>query len=119
MNTNRTPREIAESLLKRSSCKVQMAAVITDWHGVVSWGWNNIGSDGYGQHAEMMAILRANKGRLRNACVTVVGRYHKSRRPVHSYPCPDCVWALRDMGITKVEFVDKNRKWCTIWLQPW
>ena len=119
MNTKQSPKEIAENLLKRSACKVQMAAVISDWHGIVSWGWNNPGSDGYGQHAEMMALLRANKTRLPNATITVVGRYKKSRRLVHSYPCPDCIWALRASKITKVEFLDKDRIWRTSWLTEW
>lgn len=38
MNTSRDPRELVVDLLPRSSCAVQVAAVITDRHGIFSWG---------------------------------------------------------------------------------
>ena len=59
------PRQLAVDLLPRSTCLVQVAAVIADKRGIFSWGWNSSGVTGYGEHAEAAAIRRANKRRLR------------------------------------------------------
>ena len=51
----RDPRELAIDLLPRSTCAVQVAAVLADANGIFGWGWNSAGS-GFGEHAEAAAF---------------------------------------------------------------
>jgi pyrimidine deaminase RibD-like protein len=84
------PRTLVVDLIPRSICAVQVAAVIADSWGIVSWGWNHVGS-GFGLHAECHAIQRANKSRLkRGATLYVASVRRKHGRPIMSKPCQDC-----------------------------
>ena len=77
MEKNLTPRELALDLLDRSSCNVQVAAVLSDNHGIFAWGWNHNPTNPNkikGIHAEAHAISRSNKKRLENAVLTVAAR---------------------------------------------
>lgn len=107
------PRVLAAQLVQRSTCRVQMAAVIHDSHGIFAWGWNNIGSDGLGEHAECCAIRRANRHRLRGSHVTVAGIRKKSQRTVISLPCMDCMVALTRAKVAKITYHDKRGRWHT------
>lgn len=89
-------------LTGRSICDVKVAAVISDSHGIFAWGWNNIGFDGFGMHAEAHAIHRANRARLRNAVITVAGRRGKW---LNSKPCEACQ-ALIDKWGLRAEWFD-------------
>lgn len=115
MNIRQKPTDIALQLLSRSSCRVQMSAVVHDKHGIFAWGWNHAGADGLGEHAECCAIRRANPRRLHNATITVAGQRKKSQRPVISLPCMDCMDAILKQNITRVTYHDKER-WHTILL---
>lgn len=87
------PRQLVIDLLPRSICSVQVAAVIADSHGILSWGWNNVG-EGYGQHAENHAIWRANKRRLAGAAtIYVASRRMRGFGPkaINSRPCEECM----------------------------
>jgi pyrimidine deaminase RibD-like protein len=88
---------------------VQVAAVVVDWNGrVMSWGWNNSGRDGYGEHAEAAAIRRANPWRLKGATIYVAG---KRSKPVMSRPCKDCLKLLAGYGISRAAYTIGHGDW--------
>lgn len=90
MNTKLKPESLILKLLDRSTCKVQVAAIIADSHGIYSWGWNSSGN-GYGIHAEIHAIKRANPKRLPQSTLYVIGRRLKSGNYVDCKPCENCM----------------------------
>lgn len=104
---------LAQQLLARSVCRVQMSAVIADRAGIFAWGWNHAGTDGLGEHAECCAIRRANPTRLRGAVITIAGRRTRTGRPVVSLPCMDCMDAILKCGIATVIYHDKSA-WHTL-----
>jgi pyrimidine deaminase RibD-like protein len=85
----RDPRELAIDLLPRSICSVRVAAVLADGYGIFCWGWNNPG-EGFGQHAEAHAIMRANKRRLRWATIYVASERARNDKAIMSKPCVEC-----------------------------
>lgn len=103
MNTNLDPRELADALRSRSRCRVQVACVLVDVVGRIhSWGWNGMGPDGNGIHAEAHAISRANPKRLAGSIAYVSARWHKRGRVAPSRPCGNCEWLLKINNITGV-----------------
>ena len=109
MNTKLDPRELVASLCNRSSCRIKMAAVLSDRWGVFAWGWNGSGYDGMGQHAEEHAIGRANKNRLKGATITIAG---KGRKPVCSFPCINrCLPLILKKRIKYIVFQDADGGW--------
>lgn len=118
MNTKCSPRELAKELCKRrSTCQVQVAAVISDKHGIFSWGWNNSGN-GSGMCAEKYAISRANRERLKSSTLTVAGIRKKSGNWVEAKPCVKrhCWSLVVKYGFKKVEFTTKTGEWMEIYL---
>lgn len=107
--TKSHPRQLAIDLSARSVCRVQVAAVVSDAHGILSWGWNNPGEDGLGQHAEAHAIQRANRKRLRGATITVAGFRRRNKKAVQNLPCEACAAMIQRAGIARVEYLDKDR----------
>lgn len=95
-----TGKELAEDILERSTCNVQVGAAIEDSAGyIVSWGWNGVG-DGEGIHAECHAIQRANKQRLRYGVIYVASKWRRKGKMTKAKPCEDCArlikkWCLR------------------------
>ena len=82
---------LASEILSRSQCSVQVGAAIVDSTGrIISWGWNSMGPDGYGLHAEHHAIQRANKRRLAGATIFIASVRNRNNKVVISKPCPDC-----------------------------
>ena len=111
MNTKADPREIATTLLGRSVCSVQVAAVLRDRWGVFAWGWNTMGPEGLGQHAEAHAIGRANRSRLEGATMFVAASRKRNGRNVTAQPCSAC-WRLTGAaGIRTVFFRNGEGKW--------
>lgn len=104
------PRRLAEDLLSRSECAVQVAAVLADKDGIFSWGWNHMGTSGFGKHAEAHALERANKKRLWNSTIYVAAIRAKSKNPVLSKPCPECDYLLETYNIT-AWYRNKNGVW--------
>jgi tRNA(Arg) A34 adenosine deaminase TadA len=106
------PRQLAIDLLARSTCSVQVAAVLADRQGIFSWGWNSVG-DGFGEHAEAAAIRRANKKRLTGSRIYVASRRRKSGNPVRSKPCPMCEALLRGYELYwfDVSWRDSDGSW--------
>ena len=115
MNTKKTARELAIDICERSRCRVRVGAVLSDSHGIFAWGWNYSlcdGKDGTGMHAEVHAILRANRKRLRGARITVFGKRRKNF--VCSKPCEQCSVFIEKYKIGIVEYISKNGEWKTI-----
>jgi deoxycytidylate deaminase len=103
-------RELAVDILERSKCLVQVGAAIEDRRGIISWGWNSVGFDGMGLHAEAHAILRANKRRLAGATIYIASMRARNNKTVISKPCSDCK-RLIDKWNLHVEWRDANGEW--------
>lgn len=105
------PRQLAIDLLSRSTCSVQVAAVICDASGnsIIGWGWNNVGS-GFGQHAEEHAISRVNKGRLWYGTIYVATQRKRNARIIISKPCSQCQQLIDNWHLT-VFYRDADNKW--------
>ena len=114
MRLSGDPREIATTLLRRSTCAVQVGAVIEDGWGVFGWGWNSSGRTGYGMHAEDHALARSNKGRLGGATLYVAARRRRNGKVVTARPCPDCQGLIQNWGIGRVWYRDGNGVWCCL-----
>lgn len=103
-------KELAVDILARSGCCVQVGAAIEDGNGILSWGWNSMGFDGYGIHAEAHAIMRANKRRLRGATIFVASMRKRNAKVVPSKPCPDCQRLIDKWGL-RVVWRDSDGVW--------
>lgn len=103
------PMEVCLALLNRSQCAVQVSAVLADRHGIHAWGWNSMGGDGMGMHAELHALSRANRSRLADSTMWVCARRKRSGRPVLARPCSSCHPHLD--GIKRVTYCDGDGIW--------
>ncbi len=103
------PKELAEEILKRSICTVQVGAVLADGSGIFSWGWNHAGPEGMGMHAEAHCLRRANKARLNGATLYVASRRHRNHKVITSQPCLECQALLK--GLTRVLWRDADGRW--------
>lgn len=103
------PRELAVALLNRSSCAVQVAAVLADKWGIFAWGHNHAGRNGYGEHAEVHCINRSNPHRLHGATMYVAARRRRNNRIVTARPCEACQRAI--WGVGRVTWRDRNGVW--------
>lgn len=115
MHIHHSPRQLAQQLVGRSVCRVQMAAVIHDRTGIFAWGWNHMGLDGLGEHAEACAIRRANRKRLPGATITVAGQHARNSKWSISLPCMDCMSLIQSVGISRIVYHDKTA-WRTLTL---
>jgi len=100
VNLHAHPVDVAATLLTRSDCRIQVAAVIVDRWGIFATGWNHMGADGFGCHAEAMALQRANRSRLRGATLLVASQRKRNQKMVCSKPCEACQELLRGRGLT-------------------
>jgi deoxycytidylate deaminase len=105
------PRSLCEDLLKRSSCSVRVAAVLVDGRGAyVSWGWNSVGS-GFGKHAEVHCLERANKSRAEFAVLYVASERARNSKTINSKPCPSCQKFIKSFGVRSVWWRDVGDVW--------
>lgn len=114
MNRKRPPQEVVSKLCNRSSCNVQVGAVLVDRHGRIFAGqWNHAGPDGLGRHAEEEAIRHANPRRLPGAHLVVIAKRRKNNRWVSSSrPCEArCLLLARKHGIASIEYITKSGEW--------
>lgn len=112
MDKNKTPEKLAIDISGRSSCSVQVGAVITDRKGrLVSWGWNNTGLDGFGRCAEHSAIMRSNPKRLKDSIIYVAGFRAKNSNPVTSKPCRECQKIIAWAGISQAHYLTNSNEW--------
>lgn len=120
MNTNKNPRELTIDLLPRSTCAVQVAAVIADKHGIHSWGWNSVGPSGFGMHAEHHALIRANRKRLKRSTLYVTSARTRRKgswpNPILSKPCAECESMIRAYGVRHVIYSDNKMNWNEMFL---
>lgn len=94
------PRDLAIDLLSRSICFVRVAAVICDpYHQIISWGWNSVGS-GFGLHAEVHAIGRANPARLEYGTIYVASK--RKKKAIMSKPCEECERLIKKWHLSVV-----------------
>lgn len=110
MNKHGDPRELVVGLLTRSTCLVQVAALLVDRYGVFAWGWNHAGADGLGMHAEHHCLSRTGLQRLAEATMYVAARRRRNNRIVTAKPCPSC--QLRLDGVGRIVYRDGNGVWC-------
>jgi cytidine deaminase len=106
MNTTIDPLEFAELCARRSPCRVQVGAAISDCRGIFAWGWNHAGPDGLGLCAERMALGRANRSRLHHTTLTIVAR--RRGREITSAPCACCQRVIAVLGVPWVECQDAS-----------
>ncbi len=95
MNKHLDPKDLVVGLLDRSECAVQVAAVLVDSKGAFSWGWNHAGPDGFGQHAEVHCLRRANMSRIDKATIYVAAQRNRNGKVVLAKPCPDCAKVVK------------------------
>lgn len=91
MNRKLWPTEIAETILGRSICQVKTGACLYDGYSVYAVGWNHMGADGMGQHAEAHCISRCNRDRLRGSTIYVAATRGRNGKAIISRPCDECM----------------------------
>lgn len=109
MQKHKDPRVVVKRLLKRSTCAVQVAAVLSDKKGVFAWGINHMGPHGFGECAEIHALKRANHKRVAGAVLWVAGRRAKSGNRVNARPCAACQPVVKQC--LYVMYRDKQGVW--------
>ncbi len=112
MKKPKDPRDLAVALLSRSTCSVQVSAVLADSHGVFGWGWNNSGRDGMGEHDEVAATRAINRSRAAfEGILYVTAQRKRNWRCVTAKPCDECSKRIEALGIWKVWYRDKDGIW--------
>lgn len=111
MKKPKDPRELVVGLLKRSTCKVQVAAALSDKHGIFAWGVNHAG-DGYGLCAERETLRKCNYKRVSGAVLWIAARRKKSGNPVCSKPCAVC-WPVVKQCLYVV-YREKTGEWTVL-----
>jgi deoxycytidylate deaminase len=106
------PRALCEDLLKRSSCSVRVASVLVDGRGsYVSWGWNSVGS-GFGLHAEVHCLNRANRLRAGHfSTLYVASERARNSKTINSKPCQKCQDYIHSFGVERVWWRDADGEW--------
>jgi len=120
MNTRKPASVLAIDILSRSTYKIaRMGAVIYDNFGIIAWGWNHWHlNDGNKDvpptiHAEIHAIMRANRRRMRGATIVIACKM-RSEKNIHlAMPCEKCMKRIIKTGIKKIIFT--NHKSPTLW----
>jgi deoxycytidylate deaminase len=87
--------------MQRSICAVQVGAVLVDDYGIFSWGWNSVG-DGFGEHAEVSCLRRANLKRQPGSTLFVASQRRKHGKAITSKPCEKCQGWIEARGIEEV-----------------
>lgn len=100
---------LAKDLSGRSTIKIKVGAVVYNKREIVSWGWNNPGQ-GYGEHAESMAIRRLNNRTIQHPNLPLFISVYASRKgkPITSRPCRDCERFLRSVHIHGASYLRKE-----------
>lgn len=98
----------AKSHLPKSDCRVAMYAEIVRGGNVIARGYNKKGFNS-STHAEIDALkqlVRQKRG-AEGTTITVI-RYLKDDSFGASKPCPDCMEALLEAGVKKINYFDYN-----------
>lgn len=110
MRKPKDPKELAVAILLRSTCIVQVGAVLADRWGIHSWGHNHAGPTGMGQCAEQHCLLRANRRRLQGSILFVAARRLRTGRIVQARPCKAC-WRAIAGRVAGVHWRDGSGVW--------
>jgi len=111
MDKSAPPKLFVQAVLRRSIVNVQVGALIVDRKGrYIQWAWNSVGS-GLGLHAEVHAISRSSRRRLKGSTILVAGRWKKSGNLVTAKPCPACMAVIKAVGLAKVIYQTKTGTW--------
>ena len=111
MNTNRTPEEICLDVMRRSTCSVQVGAVLVDAMGILGWGWNHAGFTGMGEHAEVNALKRTNYHRQIGSTIYVASQRNRNQKAITSKPCERCQGWLEARGVSTVWWRGGDNLW--------
>jgi deoxycytidylate deaminase len=107
----RTPKEVCEEILKRSSCSVQVGAVVVDGAGIFGWGWNHMGENGMGEHAEVSCLRRSNHHRQSGSTLFVASVRQRTQKFITSKPCLKCQGWIESRGIKYVWWKGADGLW--------
>lgn len=116
----RDPKELVMDLLARSTCAVQVAAVVSDGWGIYSWGVNHVGFDGLGQHAEAECLRRANKKRFKEgrSVLYVAAQRKRNGKTITAKPCESCQGLIQGYRNShkalRVVYRDADGNWQTV-----
>ena len=107
MNMRLGERALAEYFAKRSGCKVQVGAVLSDNWGIFKGSWNHPGPNCRGAHAEAEALKRVNRRRLRGAKIIVAA--FRNGKMILARPCEEiCLPLLKKYNLTIMEYSTKE-----------
>ena len=108
---SRDGKRLLRKLLNRSICSVKVAAILRCEDKVVAVGWNHIGFDGLGMHAEADCLRRVNLRRLQASTLYVAAERKRNGRAVKARPCPDCERLIRGLAVGRVLWRDSDGEW--------
>ena len=112
MNTRIGEHAVAETCARRSKCRVQVGAALSDNYGIFKWAWNHPGPNCDGAHAEAEALKKVNRKRLRGAKITVAA--FRGRKMILARPCEAlCLPLLKKYGLKTIEYTTKECVWKT------
>ncbi|MBI3633154.1 MAG: hypothetical protein HY226_02585 [Candidatus Vogelbacteria bacterium] len=114
---------MALDISRRSPCRVQVGAVLSDKKGrVISWGWNHyLDAHKNTIHAEEYAFMRANPERIRvgGITLTIAGSHCNNHTWVYSRPCIErCLKLVLRHKIKNIEYTTREGKWEKITISP-
>ncbi len=107
---------------KKIDQRVTMISIITKNGRVLSIGHNNKNRLSFpyktenkypslsGIHAEMDSIRKCFKSQLKGATITIIGINTRSWNQVMSKPCEACMNAIKEVGIKRIIYFDKDEK---------
>jgi deoxycytidylate deaminase len=107
--------DLAVKMAKRSNVRThKTGAVIVSRHGeIISKGWSHpterrLRQTPFSIHAELHAILRSPREKLRGATI-YVATLTKGGNITNSKPCEACTAIIREVGIAHVVYTVKER----------
>ena len=110
----RIPKELEpllNKMIQRSICQVQVAALLVNPDfTIISTGWNHMGFNGLGEHAEVAAVRRCYKLNLPQSTIYVAAVRLRNGNIVTAKPCEACQ-RLLDKYAIKVVYRDKDGVW--------
>lgn len=101
-------------MMERSTCAVQVGAVLTVKGKITATGWNSMGPTGMGQHAEAHCISRSYRKNLYRSTLWIAAQRKRNAKTVTAKPCEVCQGLLKDVGA--VMYRDAKGDW--VRLQP-
>lgn len=107
MRKDKSLIDLVRMIAKRSTCNIQVGAIIFDRKGIFAWGWNSAGPTGMGLCAERHAIKRCNLDRINNSYILVLSL--RKNRIITSRPCKKCQSVIDKFGLVVIYY--ENGLW--------